>query len=493
MFRSLRSWLLLSFAGLILSVLFFIFIAALFIGSLPTLRYAPTFRQLDDISQISLSEIRRLQNAGGRSPEVFDVLSETAQENGVRVLIVTLRNQHIQFDSEDDAWVGETLTNVEQYDTGDDSSFAAVYTRPNGTNWLIYSRALINSEFGQFLIVYAKPEPNRLSYFADLRLGQLLFTSSGITFVIAIFLAFAIAAAVARPLQKMAHAAEAIAEGDYEHTIDVQGPHEVQSMANSFNVMSKKVASTRQAQRDFVANVSHDLKTPITSIQGWSQAILDGTAVSPQLQQQAAQVIFDESERMARMVQQLLDLARIESGQLELTFALVDLSQIADDVYRVLAVKAQEKGIHFTVDKTPIPPIMGDQDRLMQVFINLTDNAITHTPAGGRVHLDVHPHGVGAVEFVVQDTGKGIPADELSRIFERFYQVDKSRAKSQPKQGTGLGLAIVNELVLLHNGRILAQSEVGVGSAFTVRLPVSHSPEVPTVIQPSEVERFREQ
>ena len=479
MFRSLRSWLLLSFTGLILLVLFFILIAASLIGSLPRLRYAPTFQQLDAISLNSFNEIRRLTDDGRRTEQqIVDVLQQTAEENSVRVLIVTLQNREIRFDS-GNQWVGDSLDQLDPFDTGDPNSIAALYTRSGEPSWLIYSRTLL----GQFFIVYAKPEPGRLSYFQDLRLGQLLLTSSGITFVVAIFLAFGVAAAIARPLQKMVRAAEGIADGEYEQTIEVQGPTEVQSMANSFNVMSKQVTLTRQAQRDFVANVSHDLKTPITSIQGWSQAILDGTAVTPEIQQQAAQVIYDESERMARMVQQLLDLARIESGQLELNSSLVDLCQIADDVSRNLMVKARDKGVHFTVEKKTTPPIMGDPDRLMQIFTNLVDNAITHTESGGRVHVDVHPHGAGAVEFVVQDTGKGIPPDDLARIFERFYQVDKSRAKSQLQQGTGLGLAIVNELVLLHNGRILAQSEVGKGSAFTVRLPISDSPEAATIMQ----------
>ncbi|MEM7331742.1 MAG: HAMP domain-containing sensor histidine kinase [Chloroflexota bacterium] len=479
MLRSLRSWLLLSFSGLIFLVLFFILVAAFLIGSLPRIRYLPSFQQLEAVSLTSSSELRRIQRAGGDTEDYFDVLAQASVENNVRVLIVN-RNQQILLDSNNNRWQGDSLENSFRFNLGDPEVIAGLYAREKGNEWLVYSRT--DTTFGQFLIVYATPEPSRLSYFQDLRLGQLLLTASGITFLIAIFLAFGVAAAIARPLSRMAQAAEAIADGEYEQTIEMRGPSEVQSMANSFNLMSTQVALTRQAQRDFVANVSHDLKTPITSIQGWSQAILDGTAVTPELQQQAARVIHDESERMARMVQELLDLAKIESGQLTLNLTFVDLCQIGDDVTRNLMVKAQEKGVHFTVDKTAVPPIMGDTDRLMQVFTNLVDNAITHTPSGGRVHLDIHPHGDGAVDFIVQDTGKGIPPEDLARIFERFYQVDKSR-QNKPKQGTGLGLAIVNELVQLHNGRISAQSEIGKGSIFTVRLPRTNNPQATTIIQ----------
>ena len=290
---------------------------------------------------------------------------------------------------------------------------------------------------------------------------------------------------VTRPLHKLVGATEAIAQGDYEQRVPLEGPEEVQRVATSFNSMAMQVATTRQVQRDFVANVSHDLKTPITSIQGWSQALLDGTAVSLESQKRAAGIIHNEAERMSRMVRQLLDLAKIESGQLELHKERVDLCQIVTDVHHSLLPRAIEKQIRLTLNTAPVPPIWGDTDRLMQIFTNLADNALTHTTAGGRVHLDVHSHGEKAVEVVVQDTGKGIAPDELSRIFERFYQVDKSRAKPSRRAGSGLGLAIVQELVLLHNGRIQARSEVGKGSAFIVRLPVSDIPEASTIVRRS--------
>jgi two-component system sensor histidine kinase ResE len=255
-------------------------------------------------------------------------------------------------------------------------------------------------------------------------------------------------------------------------------------MAGSFNVMASQVAATRQAQRDFVANVSHDLKTPLTSIAGWSQALLDGTAGKAEQQQQAARIIYDEAGRMGRLVNQLLDLARIESGELQMSFEPVDLQQLLGDIQRNSSLRAEEKGIQLTV--VPEHPnqglnelggveravVAGDRDRLIQIITNLVDNALDHTPAGGRVHLELKSYGDKAVELVVQDNGPGIPADELGRIFERFYQVDKSRSRTERERGAGLGLAIVKELVEAHQGRIFVQSQVGQGSDFVVRLPL---------------------
>lgn len=475
MFQSLRGRLLLSFTAVISAVLFAVAVAALVIGSLPRVRYVPTLQQLDAISRISRSEILRLAQAGTTQGRVIDVLQETAVQNNVRVLFVTLRDRQIRFDSADGSWVGEAFTNLRPLNTGDAGAVAAVYTAPNASRWLIYTREIDAQLFGAGVIVYAKPEPTRLALFRELGLGMLLTSAGCLTFLLAILLALAIAAWVARPLQKMAGAAEAIAQGDYDQQLALQGPAEVQRVASSFNTMSQQVAATRQAQRDFVANVSHDLKTPITSIQGWSQALLDGTAVDHDTQQQAAGVIHSEAERMSRMVRQLLDLARIESGQLELHQTAVDLSQVIADVAHNLSVRAQGQGIELIVQPEPVPPVWGDYDRLMQVFTNLVDNALTHTPAGGTVRLRVQHNHTGQVEVAVQDTGRGIAPDELSRIFERFYQVDKSRQQAnQPR--SGLGLAIVQELVQLHNGRISAHSQPGKGSTFIVQLPASQPP-----------------
>ena len=162
----------------------------------------------------------------------------------------------------------------------------------------------------------------------------------------------------------------------------------------------------------------------------------------------------------------------------------VDLQQMLLELQENLARRAQEQAIHLTSDLQPTPPIWGDYDRLMQVFSNLADNALVHTPSGGRIHLSLKTHGEQAVEVTVQDTGTGIAAEDLPRIFERFYQADKSRARGNGRPGSGLGLAIVRELVEAHRGTIRAYSQPGKGSAFVVRLPVRRQPEAPAGVRP---------
>ena len=484
MFRSLRSRLLLSYSLIIIVTLFVVSLALLALGAQPRLRFRPALQRLDIISRTSRADLIQASNVDRDT--LFQALADTAASNNVRVLIATAENAQIIFDSHSSqSLLGVTLDGQElprdMLPTADPNTLAARFTDPDGNRWLVYTRAISSSGFGRWVVVYAIPEPGAFTLLRELDFGATFIRAGFVGLLISVLLAWLIARSVARPLQGMAGAAEAIAQGKYDQQLPLEGPEEVQRVAESFNIMSAQVAATRQAQRDFVANVSHDLKTPVTSIQGWSQALLDGTAVSAEDQTQAANIIYGEAERMGRMVAQLLDLARIESGQLKLNYTLLDLAEIGTVVRQNLLPRAQAHQIHLTFEAEPLPPIWGDYDRLMQVVSNLVDNALNHTPTGGRVHMAARPYGDKAVELTVQDTGKGMPPEQLSRIFERFYQVDKSRMREGGRGGTGLGLSIVQELVLLHNGRILARSEEGKGSLFIVQLPTTQSLEPSTI------------
>ena len=267
--------------------------------------------------------------------------------------------------------------------------------------------------------------------------------------------------------------------------IEPNGPQEVQELALAFNDMNSRVLVSQKSQREFVANVSHELKTPLTSVQGFSQAILDGTANTPEAQKQAAQVIYDEAGRMHRMVLDLLDLARLDAGTLDLRRAPVDLPALLRNIAEKFTPQAQAAGVSIEVDSPALPPVTGDGDRLAQVFTNLVDNALKHTPAGGSISLragltgSAAAPGAGAeVQVEVADTGVGIPPEALPHIFERFYQADLSRPGGE-KHGTGLGLAIVKEIVGAHSGKIDVRSMLNAGSTFTVSLPLAN-PDVST-------------
>ena len=288
--------------------------------------------------------------------------------------------------------------------------------------------------------------------------------------VIAIFLSAFIARSITRSLQDLDKAARRMAEGDLSQRIPVEGPREVSTVAQSFNEMAQRVASTQAAQRDFLANVSHDLRTPLTSIQGFSQAITEGVVADPAATSRAAQIIYDEAARMHRMVEGLLDLARLEAGQATVQSYEVQVGDILHAVVDSLAIPAQEKGVRLACHVAPdLPRLRADGDRLAQVFTNLIDNAIRHTPGDGEVSVRAYVEASDLV-ITVRDTGEGIPTADLARIFERFYQVDKSRQRR--KTGAGLGLAIVKQVIQAHGGAIDVASVVGEGTVFTIKLPL---------------------
>jgi signal transduction histidine kinase len=294
--------------------------------------------------------------------------------------------------------------------------------------------------------------------------------AGAIALAISILLSFVIARWIAAPLDRIADASRAVAAGEYDQELEVAGPQEIQSLALAFNDMLHEVDASHQSQRDFVANVSHELKTPLTSIHGFAQAILDGAASDPEDQKRAARVIRDESDRLQRLVKDLLDLARLDSGQIDFDFQRVDLGALLSAVVERLSVKSHQADVHVSLEIPEFPPLVGDGDRLAQVFTNLLDNAIKHSRPDGEVRIWGEVD-TGWVSVHVDDRGEGIPASDLERIFERFFMVDKARSGGVDR-GTGLGLAISHEIICKHNGQITAQSKISQGSRFSVQLPI---------------------
>jgi len=277
---------------------------------------------------------------------------------------------------------------------------------------------------------------------------------------------------VADPLQGLVAASQHVPVAETE-PVSERGPREVRELTRAFNAMIDRVHSSQTSQRNFVANVSHELKTPLTSVQGFAQAILDGTASTPDEQKQAAEVIFKESGRMHRMVLDLLDLARLDAGTADLKMTQVDMRVLLDSITGKFSLQAQKSGISLVLD-TPLDlsTLVADGDRLAQVFTNLVDNALRYTPPGGKVTLQAGSTQT-EMEIRVADTGSGIPADVIPHIFERFYQADPSRPGGEI-HGAGLGLAIAHEIVAAHSGRITVRSLEGLGTTFNVFLPLAN-------------------
>ncbi len=226
-----------------------------------------------------------------------------------------------------------------------------------------------------------------------------------------------------------------------------------------------------RVRQDFVANVSHEFKTPLTAIQGFAETLLGGALEDTQNSRRFVEIIREHAARLARLTDDLLELSQIEAGRLELERRPVAVTELIQGCVETVALRAEQKRLRLTVEcPSDLPPIRGDINRLREVLQNLLDNAVQYTPAGGAVAVRARCQDQ-QVAITVADTGIGIPRTDLNRIFERFYRVDTAR--SREVGGTGLGLSITKHLVEAHGGRIAVESEVGRGSTFTVFLPAA--------------------
>lgn len=224
-------------------------------------------------------------------------------------------------------------------------------------------------------------------------------------------------------------------------------------------------------RKDFIANVSHELRTPISMLQGYSEAIVDDIADTKEAKNELAQIIHEESLRMGRLVNELLDLARMEAGQIQLNLEKTAIESYAKRVVNKFKSLATDNGIELSLSlDIDVAEAIFDPDRIEQVFTNLIDNALRHTSEGGKVHVTI-ANRENELYVEIEDSGSGIPEEDLPFVFERFYKADKSRVRNQEKKGTGLGLSIVKHLIDAHHGVILVKSKLNQGTAFSFRLP----------------------
>jgi signal transduction histidine kinase len=286
-----------------------------------------------------------------------------------------------------------------------------------------------------------------------------------IVLLISLVLAFFLARSVYRPIQRLSKAADDIARGKYNETVPVVGPEEVKKLAVSFNEMAGKVKESHEQLRHFVADVSHQLKSPLTSIQGFAQAMQDGTASDEETRLKAARIIEDESKRMIRQVNELLELSRMQAGQVKMSKEPVDIKEILLRCQEIFALRLEEKKITLKnkIDSSAI--IIADADRLEDVFSNLLDNAIKNSPSQGEIEVILHNQG-NSVEVTIIDSGPGIPPEQIPYVFNRFQQ------SSGLRTGFGLGLSIAKEIIIAHDGKIEVSSNPGEGAKFTVTLPL---------------------
>lgn len=453
MFTSLRSRLWLTYALLIAAALFVVAVVFLIYVIRNPLVYRQAIQKLNAVQGVLLARQEEWENLPPQRLEA--VLARQGKTLQTRILL--LDEKRVVIADSDPLAPQLNLRRLARLNQTTNDA--------NGQPWLFKSQRL---ESGVILVVaMPRPQPVFVNILTDELMPPLLVGGS-VALVLALFLAFAVARWVADPLQRLVNAARAF-PGENMRPLPLEGPQEARELLEAFNQMTRRAQAGQKAQREFVANVSHELKTPLTSIQGFAQAILDGTAATPEAQKQSAQIIYEEAGRMHRMALNLLDLARLDSGIADLKHDSLDMNALVNSLVERFTPQARAAGVTLEVDLAPLPAIAGDGDRLAQVLNNLVDNALKFTPAGGRILLRTLALDDG-IEIHAQDSGAGIPSESLPHIFERFYQADPARQGGK-KHGAGLGLAIAREIVAAHGGKISVRSTPGQGSVFMVRLP----------------------
>jgi len=415
--------------------------------------------------------------ARGQVPlnQAWTNLQEMSQETGTYIFLLDPEDTVIkQAIPEDSSWTPPSKLEITKPPVPRPTPYHGSYVAPDGQRFIFVAQPVAGlfrppnppNPPNPETLVLAVPRSQALAIWADF--AKPFLWAGLVALAVSVLIAVVLARSVYVPIRRVTNAAEEIARGNYEQEVPVDGPEEVKGLAKSFNQMSKQVKHSQQMLRDFVADVSHELRSPLTSIKGFAQAMVDGTAKGKEAQLKAATVIEDESKRMMRLVEELLEFSRLESGQIAMVKEPVDLKELLQQCYEIFLMQAEEKGANLKTEFEPLPPVIGDIDRLEQVFSNLLDNALKHTPAGGGVSIIARQPNPNFVEISITDTGPGIPAEQMRHVFERFYRADPSAGKA----GAGLGLAIARQIVLAHRGDIMAKSTLGKGTEFVVKLPV---------------------
>ena len=472
MLGSLRARLIVSFTLVVALAVFLAGAGALFLlrdkqQETARERYGRLAEPLND-------RVARLLGAGRSLAEVKVELGQRAADSDVRILLLD-QDLQVAFDSANDNLTGKYVL-----------SFAGNRVKAAEAGGITYKWSDFDGENTHLTLFASPPRPEDATFAAPiydaiiaipqdklssawLDLVPRLALAGAIALSVSFVVSFFISRSISGPLARITAASKQMASGNYDVHIPIKGEDEVGRLAEAFNQMATEVNKSQRMMKDLLANVSHELKTPLTSIQGFSQAMLDGIVSRPDDVKEYSRTIHEESNRMCVLVEDLMLLSLIESGQVSMQHAHVDVRQLLERTIDRLQFVIRDAGIEPRLRVEPIADVHGDERRLEQVFSNLLQNAVRHTPRGGTISVSARTLAGGHVSIGVHNTGSVIPKEDLPRVFERFFQVD--RARTRKGGSSGLGLSIVTEIVEAHGGTVRAISSESGGTEFIVILP----------------------
>lgn len=339
-----------------------------------------------------------------------------------------------------------------------------IYERPH----YVTAKSMHNSKGERYGTVFAAASVSTVSELLS-TITRLYIISAIVPIIIMFFCIYAMTYRLTKPLKQMSEASKAMAKGDFSKRIPVTTDDEIGELATSFNMMTNSLAQLEGMRKSFVANVSHELKTPMTTIGGFIDGILDGT-IESEKQEYYLNIVSDEVKRLSRLVQSMLSMSRLESGEFSLKPENFDLRELLFTIVISQEQRIEGKSLKISgLDELQGLSVNADKDLIHQVVYNLVDNAVKFTDDGGQISFTLKSDGKKAV-LCITNSGKGIPEKDLPFIFERFYKVDKSR--SMGKNSTGLGLYIAKTIITAHGGTISVSSRENEFTSFKITLPI---------------------
>ncbi len=352
----------------------------------------------------------------------------------------------------------------------------AVQSNNNRANWIgrsstgehvmsmtIALRSTEGAVYGGIRYVTSLAQIDRQIY---IFLGVVVLISTVVLFLVIVTSSYFVSTIV-HPVAQINRAARRIALGDYNSRIEKNSDDEIGELCDTINYMASEISAAEQMKNDFISSVSHELRTPLTAIKGWSETLRQTGFSDEEMTQKGLEVIEREVERLAGIVEELLDFSRMQGGHLVVKFSYVDVSAELGEAVVLFRDRAAREGLKVTyIEPESLPPVLGDHDRLKQVFINILDNAIKYSNPGGLIRIETADMG-SVVQVVISDTGVGISKEDLPNIKKKFYKGNLSRP------GSGIGLALADEIIRRHKGRMEIDSEVGVGTTVSITLPVA--------------------
>ena len=332
-------------------------------------------------------------------------------------------------------------------------------------------------------MVFVSSDAGDLTEFLQEMLEMFL-VSAICVMIIAFAVIYFVTSGMVRPLRSMVSATESFAHGDFTVRVPVTEMDEIGKLSMAFNNMATALAQQDSIRRSFVANVSHELKTPMTTIGGFVDGIMDGT-IPPEKQQHYLSIVSSEVKRLSRLVRSMLNIARLESGEMKLQPKAFDINQVVCSTIFTFEQAIEEKQLDIRGLDTDRVMVSADEDLIHQVVYNLVENAVKFVNPGGYIEVSYRTEGK-MTHISVKNSGEGISKEEISKVFERFYKTDRSR--SQDKSGVGLGLNIVRSIIKLHEGEVIVRSTEGQFCEFTFTLPTAdgkqvsrHTGPIPTI------------